>query len=65
MYVSRAQNFHIHPTTKTLHPHLLNQKLEPPAGIIPFADGGFTLHLVLSLFVNLPIFIAFTHSLFK
>jgi hypothetical protein len=72
MYVTRTLNFciiigllkQIHPTIKTLHPHLLNQKLEPPAGVIRFANGGFTLHLVTSLLVNL-IFTAFTHAFFE
>jgi hypothetical protein len=47
MYISRAMAFHliislskqINPSIKTLHPHLLKQKLEPPAGVIPFANG--------------------------
>jgi hypothetical protein len=68
MYVSRTMAFHliiglskqINPSIKTLHPHLLKQKLEPPAEVIPLANGGFILQLVLSLLVNLLIFTAFT-----
>lgn len=73
MYVSRALNCliiiglskQIQPTTRTLHPYLLNQKREPPAGVIQLANGGFTFQFVLSLLVNLLIFTAFTHSLFE